>query len=87
MDRRLSYIYDSNRIVRMGVKKECQPLWAGFKHGCKHFGADPDGDYCGHEESFAVTSFGLSTRAMSRQKLCTHGDNGKYELWEADDEK
>lgn len=71
----------------MTCKKRCYPAWSGEPGSCKHFGADPDGDYCGHPESLKITGFGLSTNAMSREGLCTHGEKGKYELWEAPDDK
>lgn len=64
-------------------KKECRPGWQEDANGCRHFGCDPDGDYCGHPQSLAITGFGLSTNAMSREGICTHGDAGKHELWEA----
>ena len=63
------------------AKKECSPGWSGYEGGCKYFGWDPDGDYCGHPASLEITGFGLSTNAMSRRGLCTHGENGKHQLW------
>ena len=39
---------------------------------CKYWTYDMDGSYCGHPKSFAVTCFGLSEDAMSRQGLCFH---------------
>lgn len=63
--------------------KECSPTWdKNNPKGCRFFGADPDGDYCGHKESLKRTGFGLSTNAMGRLGLCTHGDKGEYQLWE-----
>lgn len=67
----------------MSCAKECRPTWDGNPKGCKHFCADPDGDYCGHLESLKRTGFGYSTGRMSREGLCTHGDKGAYELWES----
>lgn len=63
--------------------KKCYPTWdKSESYGCRHFGVDPDGSFCGHPKSFEVTAFGLSPNAMSREGLCTHGDEGLYELWE-----
>lgn len=50
---------------------------------CKYFAFDMDDVYCTHKKSFDESpTYGLSLNAMSRSKLCTHGDKGKYELWE-----
>lgn len=59
--------------------KQCEGCWTRAKNPCRFFGADPDGDYCGHPKSLKVTSFGLSTNAMHRQGLCTFNVR---ELWE-----
>lgn len=67
----------------MTATRECEPAWSGSPAACKYFGADPDGAYCGHPRSLAITSFGRSPNAMSLDGICTHGDHGKYELWEA----
>ena len=66
------------------MKKKCYPAWDESEPmACRYFGADPDGDYCRHPKSFEVSNgFGRSTNAMSREGLCTHGEKGKYELWE-----
>jgi hypothetical protein len=65
------------------VKKQCQPAWGECPGACRYFGADPDGDYCGHPKSFEISpTFGASTNRMSREGLCTHGDKGEYQLWE-----
>lgn len=44
---------------------------------CKFAGCDPDGTYCGHDQSFAQTGYGLSLRAM-RAGPC----GADYKLWE-----
>lgn len=62
--------------------RSCSPAWGDNPNGCKFFGADPDGDYCGHPKSLAITGFGLSTSAMGREGLCNFG---KRELWEPKD--
>lgn len=36
-----------------------------------------DSSYCAHPKSFAVTSFGLSEDAMSREGLCFHGNDSE----------
>lgn len=36
-----------------------------------------DSSYCAHPKSFAVTFFGLSEDAMSRQGLCFHGNDSE----------
>lgn len=65
-------------------RKVCGPGWDKSINGCKYFGADPDGAYCGHPNSLAVSAgFGCSPNRMSREGLCTHGDKGNHELWEA----
>ena len=62
---------------------ECRPIWDGNPVGCRFFGADPDGAYCGHPQSLAISMFGVGPNRMSTElKLCTHGDAGKHELWE-----
>ena len=64
------------------MKKECRPTWGDCPGACRYFGADPDGDYCGHPESLKRTIFGVSTRSMSMLGICTHGEKGEYQLWE-----
>jgi hypothetical protein len=67
------------------MRKECTPTWDGNPSGCKYFGADPDGAYCGHPSSLAITGFGCSPNRMSIEGLCTHGSKGLHELWEPAD--
>lgn len=67
-------------------RKLCGPAWDKSITGCKHFGADPDGAYCGHPKSMEISNgFGAHPNRMSTEGHCTHGDNGKHELWEKPD--
>lgn len=69
-------------------RRLCAPGWSENPTGCKHFGVDPDGAYCGHPRSLAISAgYGADTNRMSREGLCTHGSTGNYELWEAGDGK
>ena len=39
---------------------------------CKHWGADPDGAYCGHPKAFEISSgYGASLNRMNVENLCT----------------
>jgi hypothetical protein len=49
--------------------------------GCKHWGADMDGCYCGHPLSLQETSFGRSTNDFTRPGRPCGPD---LKLWEAD---
>jgi hypothetical protein len=53
---------------------------------CRYWGADMDMDpFCVHPEAMRRSpTFGLYTRAMSAEGLCTHGEKGGYQLWELD---
>lgn len=53
---------------------------------CKHWRYDMDGPYCGHPKAFVECWAGLSVDAMSRQRLCFHGNDYEQptdDLWEA----
>ena len=64
-------------------KRQCDGIW-GNLNGCKYFGADPDGAYCGHPKSLEISmGFGKSPNAMHRLGLCSPPD---LVLWERGDE-
>lgn len=42
---------------------------------CKHWTYDMDGSYCQHPKAMQESWAGLSENAMSRQRLCFHGND------------
>lgn len=66
------------------MSRACKPTWSDQPGACVYFGADPDGAYCGHPESLAVSAgFGCSIQRMVIENRCCESND--YKLWKGKD--